>query len=575
LKLGEGVWVLIDHAQGLLRLLGQLLLDLLQLLRAPRRGPWRDVSGNLYHIGATALPITALVGFMIGIVLAYLMSRQLRQFGADTFIVNILGLALIRELGPMLAAILIAGRSGSAITAQIGVMRVTEELDAMRVMGIPKGYRLVLPRALAIALAMPLIAVWTTASAMLGGILAADLVLGVTPAYFFATLPNVVEISNLWLALGKSVLFGILIALDRVPLWLARQTQYRKSGPGHHRLGGHQHHRGAAGGRAGRRGFQERRLMSTCPRQRTPVVQIRQLWSVFRGAGRDVVIHQNLDLDIDQGEMLSIVGGSGSGKTVLLRQILGLAHPSRGSVTVLGEPAAQLGREGAASRVGMLFQHGALFSAFSVIDNIAFALRELGTLPKDLIRDAAMVKLQMVGLDVSAAHKMPADLSGGMIKRVALARALIMDPPLLLLDEPTAGLDPGSADEFCALLKALHQELGLTVVMVTHDLDTLLELSTRIAVVADKHIVALGSAAAGDGAAAPLHQGVFSWRAGSARCCTVAKHPQSRLKPRLHIPLMENKSHALAAGAFVLLMMAMLVAAAVWLTRDTSAMSPL
>ncbi len=213
LKLGEGVWVLIDHALGLLRLLGQLVLDVLKLLRAPRRGPWRDVSGNLYHIGATALPITALVGFMIGIVLAYLMSRQLRQFGADTFIVNILGLALIRELGPMLAAILIAGRSGSAITAQIGVMRVTEELDAMRVMGIPKGFRLVLPRALAIAIAMPLIAVWTTASAMLGGVLAADLVLGVTPAYFFATLPNVVELSNLWLALGKSMLFGVLIAL--------------------------------------------------------------------------------------------------------------------------------------------------------------------------------------------------------------------------------------------------------------------------------------------------------------------------------------------------------------------------
>ncbi len=213
LKLGEAIWVVLDHAQGMLRLLGQLLLDLVTLLRAPRRGPWRDVSGNLYHIGATALPITALVGFMIGIVLAYLMARQLRMFGADTFIVNILGLALIRELGPMLAAILIAGRSGSAMTAQIGVMRVTEELDAMRVMGIAKGYRLVLPRALAIALAMPLIAVWTTAAAMLGGMLAADLVLGVTPAYFFATLPNAVAISNLWLALGKSVVFGLLIAL--------------------------------------------------------------------------------------------------------------------------------------------------------------------------------------------------------------------------------------------------------------------------------------------------------------------------------------------------------------------------
>jgi len=130
-----------------------------------------------------------------------------------------------------------------------------------------------------------------------------------------------------------------------------------------------------------------------------------------------------------------------------------------------------------------------------VLDNIAFALNELKTLPADLVHDVAMVKLRMVGLDPSAAHKMPADLSGGMIKRAALARALIMDPPLLLLDEPTAGLDPGSADEFCALLQSLHHELGLTVVMVTHDLDTLLELSTRIAVVADRHIVADGSAA--------------------------------------------------------------------------------
>ncbi|MDD2880104.1 MAG: ATP-binding cassette domain-containing protein [Rhodoferax sp.] len=226
-----------------------------------------------------------------------------------------------------------------------------------------------------------------------------------------------------------------------------------------------------------------------------PVVEINKLWSVFHSAGVDAVVHQNLSLHIESGELLSIVGGSGSGKTVLLRQILGLATPARGSVTVLGEPAASLGREGAASRVGMLFQHGALFSAFSVLDNIAFALRELHTLPANLIHDAAMVKLRMVGLDASAAHKMPADLSGGMTKRAALARALIMDPPLLLLDEPTAGLDPGSADEFCALIKSLHQELGLTVVMVTHDLDTLLELSTRIAVVADKHIVAEGTAA--------------------------------------------------------------------------------
>jgi len=223
------------------------------------------------------------------------------------------------------------------------------------------------------------------------------------------------------------------------------------------------------------------------------VVEIDKLWSVFHSAGRDAVVHQDLDLRIVDGEFMSIVGGSGSGKTVLLRQMLGLEKPARGRVTVLGKPAAQLGAEGAASRVGMLFQHGALYSAFTVLENIAFALRELGTLPSKLVREVAMVKLQMVGLEPAQAHKMPSDLSGGMVKRVALARALVMDPPLLLLDEPTAGLDPDSADGFVALLRSLHQELGLTVVMVTHDLDTLFELSTRIAVVAEKRIIACGT----------------------------------------------------------------------------------
>ena len=212
-RLGVLVMNGVDHLHGLVLLVGQLLLDMLQLLRAPRRGPWRDMSGHLYGMGATALPITALVGFLIGVVLAYLMSLQLRQFGAESFIVNILGISLIRELGPMLAAILVAGRSGSAITAQIGVMRVTEELDAMRVMGIAQGFRLVMPRALALAVAMPLIAVWTTLAALTGGMLAANVAMDVSPAYFMQALPGAVEFSNLTLALAKSVVFGLLIAL--------------------------------------------------------------------------------------------------------------------------------------------------------------------------------------------------------------------------------------------------------------------------------------------------------------------------------------------------------------------------
>ncbi|MGJ7518875.1 MlaE family ABC transporter permease [Variovorax sp. LT1P1] len=200
-------------ARDLLRMIGQLVLDIGTLIRAPHRAPWRDLSGQLYQFGATALPITALVGVLIGVVLAYLMSNQLRNFGAEAFIVNILGLSLIRELGPVLAAVLVAGRSGSAITAQIGVMRVTEELDAMRVMGIPHGYRLVMPRVLALAIAMPLISMWTSMAALAGGMVAANLTLDLSPAYFMQALPRAVPLSNLWLALGKSAVFGILIAL--------------------------------------------------------------------------------------------------------------------------------------------------------------------------------------------------------------------------------------------------------------------------------------------------------------------------------------------------------------------------
>ncbi len=223
-----------------------------------------------------------------------------------------------------------------------------------------------------------------------------------------------------------------------------------------------------------------------------PIVEIRKLTSAFDLPDRRLVIHKDLDLTVQPGEVLSIVGGSGSGKTVLLRQILGLERPAAGEVRIMGQSLQTLSRHGASGRIGMLFQHGALFSAFNVLENVAFPLRELKTLPQRLIEEAALVKLQMVGLKAADAEKMPSELSGGMIKRAALARALIMDPPLLLLDEPTAGLDPDSSDGFVNLLRSLHRDLALTVIMVTHDLDTLFELSTRIAVLADQRVIVTG-----------------------------------------------------------------------------------
>ena len=222
-----------------------------------------------------------------------------------------------------------------------------------------------------------------------------------------------------------------------------------------------------------------------------PVVEITNLWTKF---GRTVV-HQDLNLAIERGEILSIVGGSGTGKTVLLRQMLGLERPSRGCVRVFGEDISQADSEHLQqlrNHWGMLFQQGALYSALTVFDNVAQPMRELRALPEDLIHDAVLLKMNMVGLGPEHANKMPSDLSGGMIKRVALARALALEPKLLFLDEPTAGLDPDLSETFVALIQSLHRELGLTVVMVTHDLDTLFALSTRIAVLAEKHVIAIG-----------------------------------------------------------------------------------
>ncbi|RDK09796.1 MlaE family ABC transporter permease [Cupriavidus lacunae] len=213
-------------------MLGQLAFDLLRLARMPQRGPWREISANIYNVGYKALGITALVGFLIGIVLSYLSANQLRTFGASTFIVNILGMAVIRELGPVLAAILIAGRSGSAITAQIGVMRVTEELDAMRVMGISHGFRLIMPRVIALAIAMPLLVAWTDVVALAGGMLAARMQLGISVTFFLRELPDAVPVANLWLGLGKGVVFGILIALTACHFGLRIKPNTQSLGEG-------------------------------------------------------------------------------------------------------------------------------------------------------------------------------------------------------------------------------------------------------------------------------------------------------------------------------------------------------
>lgn len=201
------------HARGFVALLGQLILDAGHALRHPADLPYREMSANIYKSGVRAMPVAALVGFLIGVVLSYLSALQLRQFGADLFIVNILGLGIIRELGPVLVAVLVAGRSGSAMTAQLGVMRVTEEIDALATFGVSPTLRLVLPKVLALGLVMPLLVLWTTAIALFGGMVSAQLQLDISYGFFFETLPKAVPVANLWIGLAKGVVFGVAIAL--------------------------------------------------------------------------------------------------------------------------------------------------------------------------------------------------------------------------------------------------------------------------------------------------------------------------------------------------------------------------
>jgi phospholipid/cholesterol/gamma-HCH transport system permease protein len=198
---------------GIVALIGQLVLDGAYLIAHPREIPWREFSANLYKSGAQALPVTALVGFLIGVVLSYLSSLQLKTFGADIYIVNLLGISIMRELGPVIVAVLVAGRSGSAMTAQIGVMRVTEEIDALATMGVSRSVRLVVPKVAALAVAMPLLVIWCAGAGLLGGMVSANLEMGLAYGFFIEALPKAVPVANVWIGIGKGFFFGILIAL--------------------------------------------------------------------------------------------------------------------------------------------------------------------------------------------------------------------------------------------------------------------------------------------------------------------------------------------------------------------------
>lgn len=232
--------------------------------------------------------------------------------------------------------------------------------------------------------------------------------------------------------------------------------------------------------------------MSKDATKKEPVISVRGLRNQFGSH----VVHENLDLDVFKGEILGVVGGSGTGKSVLLRTIAGLQVPAHGRVTVLGTDvltADEDTRAALEARWGVMFQDGALFSSLTVRENVEVPMHAIAGLDPDIRRNLADLKISMVGLPFMAGDKYPSELSGGMRKRAGLARALALDPEIVFLDEPTAGLDPIGASAFDDLIRGLSRSLGLTVFLVTHDLDTLHAVCDRIAVLAERKVLVTGT----------------------------------------------------------------------------------
>ena len=256
--------------------------------------------------------------------------------------------------------------------------------------------------------------------------------------------------------------------------------------------------------------------MTDMQEQSAPIIRIRHLRNQF-GAQ---VVHDDLDLDVRRGEIIGVVGGSGSGKSVLMRSVIGLREPDAGEIEVMGIDALSRRADDRLEierRIGVLFQDGALFSSLTVGENVQVPLKEHHPeLPDSLLYELALLKVKLAGLPAEAVAKYPSQLSGGMRKRAGLARALAMDPPLLFLDEPTAGLDPIGAAAFDQLIRTLQQALGLTVFLITHDLDTLYTICDRVAVLAEKRVIAVGPLAEIEGLDHPWVREYFHGPRGRA-----------------------------------------------------------
>ena len=426
---------------GHLETLGQftiLIGNTIAQLRYPPR--MRHVFQQMSHLGVDTLPIITLTMLFTGMVITLQTATEFIRLGAQSTVGGIVTIAVGRELGPVLAGVVTAGRVGAAITAEISTMKVTEQIDALKVMATnPIGY-LVVPRLIACMFMLPILVVFGDVIGSIGGWMVAEYY-DINIYMYLHSIDTFVDVHDITGGLLKSIVFGAIIAIVGCYYGLNAQN-------------------GAEG--------------------------------IVKATTSSVVIS---NIEVNKGETLVIIGGSGSGKSTLLKLLIGLLRPEQGQIFIDGKEISKLKEEELDKvrlNMGMVFQYSALFDSMSVGDNVGFGLQEHSKLSAKEIKEIVEEKLNLVGLS-GFANYMPNELSGGMKKRVSLARAIAFEPKILLYDEPSSGLDPVTSAKIDELIVQMQKLLGVTSIVVTHDMKSAFYIADRIAMLYQGEMIAIGT----------------------------------------------------------------------------------
>ncbi len=461
-----------------------------------RRTRWSVLVPNFYAIGVSSVPVVAITGTFIGMVLAVQAHSQFAMMGLATRLGSVINISLVKELGPVLAATMLAGRVGSSMSAELGTMRVTEQIDALTALGTNPIHYLVVPRFLACFLLIPLLTLMADFMGVIGGAVVSTQLLMVDSFAYWQHSREYVGGLDLLAGVFKSFFFGAAIALISCHRGF-HSRRGRGCGPRGDRgvrLLVHRH----PVPRLHHRDRLERRLqghlapvgepaMSTsvaanaasAQANRAPIIELAGVTMRFR----QQAVLRDLSLRIERGQTACIIGESGCGKTVLLKLMIALLRPSRGTVKFDGRDLATLDEHELTRtrlRFGFLFQMAALFDSLTIYDNVAFGPREHNLFDEETLRRVVAERLQEVGLPPGLEQKKPAELSGGQRKRVGLARALALNPEVMLYDEPTTGLDPIMSDVINELILQTQHTKKTTGVVVTHDMKTVTKVADRV-----------------------------------------------------------------------------------------------